>query len=104
MDGEPAYKLKVNSLASKDANLVTTELVLFGSPLNEGPIKVVSIVGRENSGLCLQDVIEKAPEKTALIWFIENSEHANVIFRFGRVLEVLYILTNDLSVRNEEAL
>ena len=76
----------------------------FSSVLDEWPIEVVSVICYENEWLCLSNVLEKLDEKASLIWLVEHLEKAvDTVFRLWAVLKILDIITDDLSICDQEA-
>jgi len=76
---------------------------VFGSILDEWPIKVVSVESREDEWLRITNMVEKPNEQLLFIGFVEDFEEADVIFWLRTVLEILNIFPDHLSVCDEEA-
>ena len=68
--------------------------------LDERPIEVVSIEGRENGWFGLSNVLEELLQQMEFIGLVEYSERTHVVVLTRRVFEVRHILTNNLSVGN----
>jgi len=67
------------------------------------PIEKIPIVRDDNVRLDQLDVLEKPDQRFVLVLFVEHRELA-LVFRFGRVLEIVNVLRDDFAVYNEEAL
>jgi hypothetical protein len=76
---------------------------LLCSILNEWPIKIITIECDENEWLGLSDMLKEFKEKLLFIWFIEHFEEAiDGVLRLWAVFEVLDVISNDLSICNQE--
>lgn len=76
---------------------------MLSSVLNEWPVKEVSVERREDEWSCFSDVFKKFEEKRPFVWLVEHCKASNIVFWFRSILEILYITSNDVSVRYEES-
>ena len=103
MDRESAEHLAKTGVVDA-ALFFHLDLIDLSSVLNERPIEVVAIECDEDERLCLSDVLEESYEQSFFIRLIEYFEEAvDAVLGLWAVLEVLDILTDDLSVGDQEA-
>lgn len=80
------------------------DLVDLSSVLDERPIEIVAIECDEDERLGLSNVLEESYEQSFFVWLIEYFEEAiDAVLGLGAILKVLDILTDDLSVGDQEA-
>ncbi len=71
--------------------------------LDKRPIKVVAVKGCKNSRSCLSNVLEESFKQSFFVGLVENGESTHVVVFTRRVLEVSYVLADNLPICDQEA-
>jgi len=75
----------------------------LGSDVDKWEIETVSVVRRHDCRFAVPDMLEPPSNKSRLVCLVEDRE-ITWIFVFRRILEIIDILTDDLSIRDEVSL